>query len=140
MSDHEKPARDAVTAALAQGADLDKLATIVLQHVSHSARAAQETKAAVVSAVRGAFLGAALGLQDVPELALRVLEGLPNISLMMRAGPEDLMSWVMEGVADAAAAAATPDGRDKISTRIEEKFMGAGQVFEKLYDQARAKG
>lgn len=136
--DHEKNARDAATAALKEGADADKLAAVALQQVSGAARAASDAKGAVVAAVRGAMTGVFLGGADVVETAMKTLEGLPNISLMMRAGPEELMSWVMEGIADVTPTAGAHTA-DTLETRIEEKFMGAGAVFRDLCRKAQAK-
>jgi hypothetical protein len=139
MSDHAKPVRDAVTAVLVSGPDAGKVTAVIMQHLSYAARAAASNpKDAVVAVVRSGFTTAAMGAVDLAELTIQVLQALPNTSLMVKAGPEDLMSWVMEGAAQAAVAAA--GDREKIATHIEEKFMGAGQVFESFFDAERAKG
>ena len=86
--------------------------------------------------VRGALAAVFLGGQDVVETAIQVLAYLPNISLMTTAGASDLMSWVMEGIADVTPVAG-PEVRDKLAARIDEKFMGAGEVFAALCAKAK---
>jgi hypothetical protein len=74
--------------------------------------------------------------QDVPAAAVALMEALPNISLMMRVGPEDMMSWVMEGVADVASFAG-PEVSGALSAKIEEKFMGAASIFDGFCEAAK---
>lgn len=135
MGNPEKSARDAVNAALLKGADPSVLAKLICQQIAMAARGSQDPKDAVVAAARGGMAGVFLGNQDVPATTVEVLSGLAEMSLMTRAGPQELMSWVMEGVA--AVVANVPDGiGSKIADAIEERFQGAGQAFSALCDQA----
>ena len=138
--DFEKQAKDAVAACIAAdpvaGAALT--APIMCQHISHACRLSKEPKPAVVAVCRGAMNAVLLGGQSVPDAAVALLEALPNTSLMMRTSPEDLMSWVMEGVADVTPMAGA-EVRDAICAKIEEKFMGASAIFVEFCEAALKK-
>lgn len=141
VPDYEKQAREAVTSALGQidSGRPEKAALIACRQISHAARAAKDPRFAVVAVCRGAMSAVFLSNHSLPDAVLKLLESLPDTSLMMRSGPEELMSWAMEGVADVTVVAG-PAIRDAISAKIEEKFMGAGPVFDALCDKARLKG
>ena len=132
----EKSARDSVNAALG-GAEPSpkKAAGAIVQQISHAARASKDTREAVVAAVRGGIGAVLVSGVDLAETAVLTLESLSNMSLMMRVSPEDLMSWVMEGIASIAPMA-NPAVRDAIQNKIDEKFMGAGEVFFKFFEAA----
>ena len=139
MSDQEKSTREAINIILVQGPDIAKVTPVLMQRLSYAARVAgSNPKEPVIAVVRAGCVACAVGGIDLADLTIAILQELPNTSLMVKAGPEDLMSWVMQGAAEAAVTAA--GDREKIATKIEEKFMGAGQVFEGFYDAARAKG
>ena len=139
-NDLEKQAKDAVAAIVASNpaGGAARTASVICQHISHAARISKEPKTAVVAVCRGSINAVLLGGQSVPDTALALMEALPNISLMMRAGPEDLMSWVMEGIADVTPMAGVTV-RDALRARIEEKFMGASGVFDKFCEAALKK-
>ena len=140
-SDYEKQAKDAVAA----GISVDPVAGAVLtvpimcQHISYATRMSKDHKAAVVAVSRGAMKAVMLAGQSVPDAAVALLVALPDTSLMMRAGAEDLMSWVMEGIADVTPMAG-PEVRDALRTRIEEKFMGTSSIFDAFCDAAALRG
>lgn len=140
-TDHEKQAKDAVAAVIAKDAASGNALTVpvICQHISFAARMNKEPKAAIIAVTRGAMNAVLLGGQNVPDAAVALLEALPNTSLIMRTGPEDLMSWVMEGIADVTPVAG-PDVRDALRVAIEEKFMGASVIFDALCDAAAARG
>lgn len=135
MSDHEKAARDAVNAEILKGANPPVLAKLICRQVALAARGSHDAKEAVVAAARGGMQGVFLANQDVPGTAVGVLSGLSEISLMSRAGPQELMSWVMEGIA-AVAASGGGGVSSKVADAIEERFQGAGEVFSALCDKA----
>jgi hypothetical protein len=139
--DFEKQAKDAVAASIAadSAAGASLTVPIMCQHLSYAARIGKDPKQAVVAVCRGSMNAVLLGGQDVPAAAVALMEALPNISLMMRVGPEDLMSWVMEGAADVASFAG-PEVRDTLRAKIEEKFMGASAIFEGFCEAALKKG
>lgn len=140
-TDYEKQAKDAVAAVIAKDAASGAALTVpvMCQHISHAARMSKDPKSAIIAVCRGSMNAVLLGGQNVPDAAVALLEALPNMSLMMRTGPEDLMSWVMEGIADVTPVAG-PDVRDALRVAIEEKFMGASAIFDALCDAAAARG
>lgn len=141
LPDYEKQAKDAVAAVIAKNAASGAALTVpvMCQHISHAARLSKDPKGAIVAVCRGSMNAVLLGGQSVPDAAVALLEALPNMSLMMSTGPEDLMSWVMEGIADVTPVAG-PDVRDALRVKIEEKFMGASVIFDALCDAAAARG
>lgn len=141
IPDFEKQAKDAVAASITAGSSAGPALTtpIICQHLSHAARMSKDPKPAVIAVCRGAMKALLLGGQSVPDAAMALMEALPNMSLMMRAGPEDLMSWVMEGIADVTPMAG-PEVRDALRTKIEEKYMGASSIFDGFCDAAARRG
>lgn len=139
-TDLEKQAKDAVSAVIAQDSVAGAVLTVpvICQHIARAARMTGDPKPAVVAVCRGAMNAVFLGGQSVPDAAVALMEALPNMSLMMRAGPEDLMSWVMEGIADVTPVAGA-DVRDAVCAKIEEKFMGASMIFNEYCEAASKK-
>jgi hypothetical protein len=138
--DYEKQAKDAVAASIAANSAGGAALTVpvMCQHISHAARMSKDPKQAVVAVCRGSMNAVLLGGQSVPEAAVALMEALPNISLMMSVGPEDLMSWVMEGAADVATFAGA-ETREALTAKIEEKFMGASAIFDGFCEAALKK-
>ena len=130
--DFEKQAKDAVTASIKANSPT---VPVICQQISHASRLSKDPKAAVVAVCRGSMNAILLGGQSVPDAAVALLEALPNTSLMMRTSPEDLMSWVMEGVADVTPMAGA-EVRDAVCIKIEEKFMGASSIFVEFCEAA----
>ena len=139
-TDFEKQAKEAVAAVIASDSVSGAALTVpvICQHISHAARMSKDPKPAVVAVCRGAMNAVLLGGQSVPDAAIALMEALPNTSLMMRTSPEDLMSWVMEGVADVTPMAGA-EVRDAVSAKIEEKFMGASAIFNEYCEAALKK-
>ncbi|MDO8757605.1 MAG: hypothetical protein Q7J64_06315 [Elusimicrobiota bacterium] len=136
-SDFEKQAKDAVAACIASdtSAGAARTVPVMCQHLAHAARMSKTPKDGVVAVCRGSVQAVLLAGQSVPDAAIGLMEALPNTSLMMRTSPEDLMSWVMEGVADVMPMAGA-DVRDAMILKIEEKFMGASTIFNDYCDAA----
>lgn len=139
-ADYEKQAKDAVAACIQSdpGAGHARTVPVMCQQISTATRMNEAPKDAVIAVCRGSMHAVLLAGQSVPDAAVGLLDALPNMSLMMRSGPEDLMSWVMEGVAEATTMAPA-DVRDGIRTKIEEKYMGASSIFDELCRAADAK-
>ncbi|MBI3551737.1 MAG: hypothetical protein HY077_04405 [Elusimicrobia bacterium] len=131
--DYEKQARETVARLTLGGDGPGKAAALITQLIGQAARSSKDPHAVVVAVCRGAMDGAHISGQSLPETAIKVLESLPNMSLMMRSGPEELMSWVMEGIAEVTPGVGG-EVRDAIHAKIEEKFMGA--VFDGLCQKA----
>jgi hypothetical protein len=139
-TEHEKQAKDAVAASIQgdPGAGPARTVPVMCQQISAAARLHKEPKDAVVAVCRGSMNAVLLAGQSVPDASVALLDALPNMSLMMRAGPEDLMSWVMQGIAESTKVAGA-DVREGVRTKIEEKFMGASAIFDELCRAADAK-
>lgn len=139
--DFEKQAKDAVASSIAANPAAGTALTVpvMCQQISHAARLSKDPRPAVVAVCRGSMSAVLLAGQSVPDAAVALMDALPNISLMMRAGPEDLMSWVMEGIADVTPVAG-PEVRDALRDKIEEKFMGASSIFDGFCDAAARRG
>ena len=139
-TDFEKLAKDAVAATIAANAAGGPAATVpvMCQQISHASRVSNDPKPAVIAVCRGSMNAVLLGGQSVPDTAVALIEALPNMSLMSRTGPEDLMSWVMEGIADVTPMAGE-EVRDALRVKIEEKFMGASSIFDGFCEAAAHK-
>ncbi len=139
-TDFEKQAKDAVAASIAVNSvsGVVPAVAIMCQHISLAARMSKDPKSAIVAVCRGSMNSVLLGGQSVPDAAVALLEALPNMSLMMSTGPEDLMSWVMEGIADVTPMAGV-EVRDILRMRIAEKFMGASVIFDQFCEAALKK-
>ena len=140
MTEIEKQAKDAVAACIQSdpGAGAVRTVPVMCQQISSATRLNKEPKDAVIAVCRGSMHAVLLAGQSVPDAAVALLDALPNISLMMRSGPEDLMSWVMQGFAEATKMAPA-DVREGVRVKIEEKFMGASAIFDELCRAADAK-
>ena len=134
--DFEKQARDAVSSAIVKepGAAI----SVILQQIGRSAQAAADTHEGVAAATLGGMTALWNANQDLPDATVKILGGLTEMSIVTRAGPEQVMTWVLQGIATASDMAGAEIQGD-IRSRIEETFQGAGDVFQKLCDQARAK-
>lgn len=139
--DYEKQVKDAVAACIAAdpAAGIAKTVPVIGQHLSHASKQSKDPKPAVVAVCRGAMNAVLLAGQSVPDAAVALLESLPNMTLMMSTGPEELMTWVMEGIADVTPLAG-PEVRDALRVRIEEKFMGASVIFDGFCEEAAKRG
>lgn len=140
LTEIEKQAKDAVAASIQSdpGAGAVRTVPVMCQQISAAARLYKEPKDAVVAVCRGSMHAVLLSGQSVPDASVALLDALPNMSLMMRSGPEDLMSWVMQGIAEATKMAPA-DVREGVRAKIEEKFMGASAIFDELCRAADAK-
>lgn len=139
--DFEKQAKDAISACITAdpvgGAALT--VPIMRQHISYATRMNKDPKPAVIAVCRGSMQAVLVGGQNVPDAALALLTSLPDMSIMMSTGAEELMSWVMEGIADVTPMAG-PEVRDALSAKIEEKFMGVSSIFNGFCDAAAKRG
>jgi hypothetical protein len=136
--DFSQQARDAIKTALSQGAKAtpDHMARIVVEQITSAARASQDQRRAVISACRAALEDLNLVGMDLSALTIQVLRGLSRISLMVRVDPQDVMTWVMEGVAEVAVTLGE-DACERMAKAIEHEFIGAGPAFAELCGQAR---
>lgn len=140
MTEVEKQAKAAVEESIKSdpGAGPARTVPVMCQQISSASRLSKEPKDAVVAVCRGSMHAVLLAGQSVPDASVALLDALPNISLMMRSGPENLMSWVMQGIAEATKMAPA-EVREGVRGKIEEKFMGASSIFDELCRAADAK-
>ncbi len=141
LPDFAKQAKDAVVAGITANPRAGAALTvpIMCQQISYAAKISVDHKSAIVAVSRGSMQAVLLSGQSVPEAAIALLESLPNISLMMSAGPENLMSWVMEGIADVTPMAGA-EVRDALRVSIEENFMGTSVIFNGFCEAAARRG
>jgi len=133
--DFEKGAFEAIT-RLPPGADDPRAAgKTVAQLLSRASHAAKDNHHAIVSVSKGVMAAMKLKGGDLPEMAVQMLKSLSNMTLMTRVDPQDIMTWVMEGIAEASFGAAS-DVRGAIGDHIESQFQGAGEVFAQLCEKA----
>ena len=136
-SPFENLARDAVMAALTKEGEAtpDKIAQTICGLISAAARKEAGPQQGIIEATRGGMTVVLTGNHQPADTAALILAGLSEMSLMTKVGPTDLMSWTLEGVADAVVEVA-PDQRHPIAEKVEERFNGVGAVFTGLCDKA----
>lgn len=134
--DFEKQARDAVSSALLKepGTEIQT----ALRQIGLAAQAAAQPHEGVIAASRGGLTALWNANQNLADATVKILGGLSEMSLISRAGPEEVMTWVLEGIASASDMAGAEVQGD-IRSKIEETLHGAGDVFQRLCDEARAK-
>ena len=91
----------------------------------------QEPRISVSAACRGVMGGMILLEADLPETAVAVLREMATVAAESNQDPMECMTWAMEGMATVCRLA-SPDAQEAVRVAIDEKFMGAGEVFEKL--------
>ncbi len=136
--DFEKQAREAVKAGLANPSGPTTI-QIACQCISRAAQNAPDPRVAVVAVTKGVMGGLLLANKELPEPAIKLLDALPTMSLFSRVGPEEVMSAVLEGIA-AVTVMTNRQVRDSLYTRIDERFMGAGAVFDEFCEKAAKAG
>lgn len=133
---YEKQARDAVAARAASANPTPAEAALTAcEMLSRVSRSAPDPREAVVAACKGAVSGAFIANLDVVETSVLILKTLATVSISGRVDPEKLMTWVMEGIAEALSTA-DAETRSAIQQRIDGEYMGAGAVFSDLCDKA----
>lgn len=88
----------------------------------------QEPQKTVRAVCRGVISGVLLAGGSLPETAACILSEMAAVADETALSPQDLMTWSMEGIAQAAQIAGA-DVQSKIQDAIEARFMGAGSVF-----------
>lgn len=102
-----------------------------------STRAAQDPHFTVAAVCRGVSAGMLILEKELPKTAVALLTQMGTVAQETNLDPSDCMSWAMEGIAPIAKLA--PGGAaDAVRAAIDERFMGAGEVFEQLVRTAGA--
>lgn len=91
----------------------------------------QDPAETVRQVCHGAMSGLLLIEKDLPQSAVKILQCMAEVSQELHLDPASAMTWAMEGIAKTAAMAPA-QVRWSIRSAIDEAFMGAGEVFEKL--------
>lgn len=115
-----------------------EIATKIAAEAVQSAKSSDEKRMTVRRICRGVMSGMLLLNKNLPDTAICLLKASAVMSQDLNLDPMDVMTWCLEGIADITPVA-PPEARGAIAGRIEENFMGAGQIFGDFCDQARAK-
>ncbi len=103
----------------------------IVAGVQGTRHAGQSPQVSVQQICRGAVAGLLLIDKDLPKSAVCMLDKMAEASQEIQLAPEDLMTWAMEGIASMANVIPL-DVQGRIRDAINDKYMGAGEVFEKL--------
>jgi len=91
----------------------------------------QDPHVSVSSACRGIMSGMMLLEKDLPATATAVLQQMSAVAAETHQDPAECMTWAMEGMA-AVCRLSSATIQDAVRNAIDEKFMGAGEVFDGL--------
>lgn len=100
-------------------------------------RGRQDPHLTVSSVCRGIMAGMALQEKDLAATAVALLGQMATAAQEASLDPADCMTWAMEGIAPVAKVAHA-GAADAIRSAIEENFMGAGEVFDRLLSESGA--
>lgn len=139
LFDFEKLAREIVAGRLlgaeAPGKAAAEIAKKIIATGVTSTKVRQEPKATVAAVCRGTMSGLLVLNAPLPQGAVSLLKMLPEAAHDVHLSSDDMMTWGMVGIADAAAIAGV-DACDKVHDAIEAEFHGAGEVFRSLCNRA----
>lgn len=139
--DFEKLAKDLIVEQLKAVDDPAAAAAQIVKKLAVSAvtgaGASQPPRASVSAACKGILSGILLLEKDLPAAAVAMLEQMGTVAAQTNQDPSECMTWAMEGMASVCrlASSAVQDG---VQAAIEEKFMGAGEVFAGLLNSGGA--
>jgi|SRR5579883_2081399 len=140
--DFEKLAREIVTSRLPGVKDPAHAAAEVARKMLVTAvkgtAQRQAPRLTVLAVCRGVMDGMLILNQGLADPAIRILQMVPDVANEAALDPGELMTWAMEGIA-AVAATAGAQAQQEIQAKIDESFMGAGEVFSSLCQQAQKK-
>lgn len=140
--DFEKLAREIVAGRLAGLAErapetAAEIAKRILISALQSTGNKQDPRQSTAAICRGVLGGLMLINQDLSQAAPLILRELAAVSHEVPIANEDLMTWAMEGFASVAVLAG-PEPEHAMQLAIDQAFMGAGEVFGKACEKARA--
>lgn len=140
--DFEKLAREIVAGRLGGLAERAsetsaEIAKRILVSALQSTRTRQDPRETVTSICRGVLGGLMLIGQDLTQAAPLILKEMAFVSHEVPIPPDDLMTWAMEGFAQVAVITG-PDLEHSMQLSIDAAFMGAGEVFVRACERARA--
>lgn len=112
-----------------------EVAKELLVSMVRGSRAKQDPRVTVASVVRGLMNGLLLINQPLPAAATATLGALAAAAQELQLDPGEMMTWAMEGLATVARTAGL-ETEGALQQAIEDKFMGAGAVFNELCRKA----
>lgn len=133
--DFEKLAKDLLLEHLKGSADAAASAGEIVRKMAVAAVAgagsSQAPRASVRAACKGIMSGVVLLEKDLPAAAVAVLQQMGAVAAETNQDPSECMTWAMEGMAQVCRLAPA-SAQEAVRAAIDEKFMGAGEVFENL--------
>ncbi len=102
-----------------------------------SIRGRQEPRVTVAATCRGVLAGMLLIDKDLVSTVIAVLSQMATIAQDANLDPADCMIWAMEGIVPIVKMSSDSTG-DKVRDAIEANFMGAGEVFDRVFRTAGA--
>lgn len=138
--DFEKLAREVVSSRLeaikTAPAAAGEIAKKMIVTAVKSTKVRQQARVTVRQVCRGVMGGLLIIGKNLPAAAVEILKALgEDAAQEVRADPNDLMTWAMEGIADISPIVGV-EVRSEIREAIAERYMGAGEVFSQLCDAA----
>jgi hypothetical protein len=115
-----------------------EVAAKIITSSIQSTRDKQAPGQTVTAVCRGVMAGLMLCGKELPEPAVAILSKMASLAAELNLDPQEMMTWGMAGVADVAVMASA-EAPYAIGQAIEKKFMGAGEVFDALCTQAKAR-
>ncbi len=95
----------------------------------------QHPMVTIIKVCRGSMSGIVIIDKDLTGAALALLKKVMIVSDQLKLDPESVMTWFLEGIAEVTPMVGS-DIRNNIQYKIEEEFLGAGEIFSKLSEQA----
>ena len=92
----------------------------------------------VVGVCRGVMTGLVMIDKELPDAAIAILQRMTTLAQELHLDPMETMTWAMEGIA-AVAVVSQAEAKNAIRGRIDERFMGAGEIFGRLCEEASAR-
>ncbi|MEK7384210.1 MAG: hypothetical protein AAB262_13105 [Elusimicrobiota bacterium] len=133
--DFEKLAKDLILAHLKTSQDAPTVAGEMLRKMAIAAVTStgsrQQPRVSVRAACKGIMSGMVLLEKDLPAAAVAMLQQMGAVAAETNQDPSECMTWAMEGMAQVCSLA-TVTVQESVRAAINEKFMGAGEVFESL--------
>ncbi|HVA66778.1 MAG TPA: hypothetical protein VNK24_07625 [Elusimicrobiota bacterium] len=140
--DFEKLSREIALSRAKESPDSAALAARAAREVIviavEGTRFRQEPRTTVKDVCRGVMSGLLISGKRLPDGAVAILRQMAEIADKVHIDPMDLMTWGMEGIASVVVAASREE-RSAVGGAISDAFMGAGEVFRALCDEAAAK-
>ncbi|MBI4424391.1 MAG: hypothetical protein HY554_11715 [Elusimicrobia bacterium] len=121
----------------APGVAAEVVKRTIVAGVQGTRASGQDPRATVREICRGAMTGLLLIEKDLPESTVRILERLTEAAAEVQRDPQELMTWALEGVSGIAPMI-SKEAAWKIRDAINRKYMGVGEVFDKLCKAASA--